>query len=181
MILRKEKRNFTVIELLIVIGIIALLAALMFPVMQLVRNKAKALKAKSMATAICAAVDQYELDYGIIPYNVGNSDSQVDESKGTDYDTMIAILSQQDYSGHSYKSKGNPRMVTYLNVPSNYNKEGYVDPWGHKFVILLDSNYDGKVKTSSGQELFGKVFVYSYGIDGKNDGGKEETDIVSWK
>ena len=181
MIYREEKRNFTVIELLIVIGIIALLSALMFPVMQLVKNKAKALKAKSMATSICAAVDQYELDYGVIPYNVGSSDSQVDKSKATDYDTMIAILAQQDYDSHTYKTKGNPRMVTYLNVPSTYGEKGYVDPWGNQFVILLDSNYDGKVKTSGGLELFGKVFVYSYGMDGKDDGGSEEKDIVSWK
>ena len=181
MFIKNKRKNFTVIELLIVIGIIALLAALMFPVMQLVKNKAKALKAKSMATSICAAVDQYELDYGVIPYTIGNSDSQIDKSKATDYDTMIAILAQQDYDSHTYKTKGNPRMVTYLNVPSTYGEKGYIDPWGNQFVILLDTNYDGKVTTSGGQELYGKVFVYSYGQDFHDDGGSEEKDIVSWK
>ena len=181
MIIRNKKRNFTVIELLIVIGIIALLAALMFPVMQLVKNNAKALKAKSMATAICAAIDQYELDYGIIPYTIGTTDAQIDESKATDYDRIIAILSQQDYGSHTYKGDGNKRRVTYLNVPSSYAEKGYLDPWGNRFVILLDANYDGTVKTSSGQELFGKVFVYSYGKNYYDDHGSEVDDIVSWK
>jgi hypothetical protein len=74
-------------------------------------------------------------------------------------------------------------MITYLNVPSNYDKEGYLDPWGNKFVILLDTDYDGTVTTPSPtkKKLFGKVFVYSYGKDCEDDGGSPEKDVVSWK
>jgi len=182
-IIKKEKKRFTIIELLIVIGIIALLSALMFPVMSLVRNRARGLKAKSMANSVCAAVGQYELDYGIIPAKVGNSDLTI-HSDDKAYDTLIAILSQQDYAGHSYKNKGNARRTTYLNVPSNYEHDGYVDPWGKRFVIILDTNYDGKVEVGVGSKkktLYGKVFVYSFGTNQEDDHGSPEDDVVSWK
>jgi type II secretory pathway pseudopilin PulG len=181
--IKKYKKNFTVIELLIVIGIIALLSALMFPVMSLVRNNAKALKAKSMATAICAATDQFELDYGQMPIAVSTSDTQLDGNNLVKYDTYIAILAQQDYAGHSYKDSEdrNLHMTTYLNVPSDYDKTGYIDPWGHQFVILLDTNYDGKVKLPNGKTVYGRVFVYSYGKNTTDDKGDEHDDVVSWK
>jgi type II secretory pathway pseudopilin PulG len=183
---KKERKNFTVIELLIVIGIIALLSALMFPVMALVRNNAKALKAKSMASAICAGTDQFELDYGQMPIAVSTSDTQLDDTNLVKYDTYIAILAQQDYAGHNYKStdKLNTRMTTYLNVPSTYDTEGYLDPWGNQFVICLDTNYDGMVKIN-GKTLYGRVFVYSFGKNGvpanRSKFDPEKDGVVSWK
>jgi type II secretory pathway pseudopilin PulG len=187
--IRKEKKNFTVIELLIVIGIIALLSALLFPAITLVRQHAYALKAKSMAQSICKAVDQFELDYGQMPIDASTSDKEL-YSNQKDYDQFIAILAQQDYGGHSYvdNSDLNPRKITYLNVPSNYDKEGYVDPWGNRFVILLDADYDGKVKVKiNGKDktLYGRVFVYSFGKDGVPADLKkfdpEKDGVVSWK
>ena len=58
---------FTLIELLVVISIIALLAALMLPVLSKVKGKAQAKKAQLEVNGIAQAIHTYEADYSKFP------------------------------------------------------------------------------------------------------------------
>ena len=60
-------RGFTLIELLVVISIIAILAALLLPVLGKVKVKAQAKRAQIEATSIANAITHYEADYSKFP------------------------------------------------------------------------------------------------------------------
>jgi prepilin-type N-terminal cleavage/methylation domain-containing protein len=62
---------FTLIELLVVISIIALLAALMLPVLSKVKVKAQVKKAQLEVSGIAQAIHTYEADYSKFPVSSG--------------------------------------------------------------------------------------------------------------
>ncbi len=75
---RPARSGFTLIELLTVIAIIALLAAIIFPVFAAVRGKARATTCQSNLRQIGTAAQMYEQDYdGIVPYGKDASDAYV--------------------------------------------------------------------------------------------------------
>ncbi|HWY32808.1 MAG TPA: prepilin-type N-terminal cleavage/methylation domain-containing protein, partial [Candidatus Acidoferrum sp.] len=60
-------RGFTLVELLVVIAIIAILAALLLPVVTGVKRKAQEAKARVEATGIAVAIQAYDAAYGHLP------------------------------------------------------------------------------------------------------------------
>ena len=59
----KNKQAFTLIELLVVIAVIAILAAILFPVFAKVRDKARQISDLSNTKQIGLALMQYVQDY----------------------------------------------------------------------------------------------------------------------
>jgi prepilin-type N-terminal cleavage/methylation domain-containing protein len=179
----KSRRGFTLIELLVVIAIIALLAGLLLPAISIVRRNAQRTKARSMAQGLVLAIKQYEAEYGLLPWSV-SSDTVFGYGKDEgNYDQMITILSQVEGPSGNV-SDGNARKLHLLEVPKNYTTKGYVDPWGNRFKVGMDTNYDDKVEklaTALPKPLNGKVFVYSLGPDENDDYGDEHKDVVSWE
>lgn len=73
-----RRAGFTLIELLTVIAIIALLAAIIFPVFATVRGKARATTCQSNLRQLGTAAQMYMQDYdGIIPFGKDASDAYV--------------------------------------------------------------------------------------------------------
>lgn len=73
-----HRRGFTLIELLTVIGIIAVLAAILFPVFATVRGKARQTTCQSNLRQIGTALQMYAQDYdGLYPYARDASDRAV--------------------------------------------------------------------------------------------------------
>ena len=78
-----RRRAFTLIELLTVIAIIALLAAIIFPVFASVRGKARGAACLSNLRQIGTATLMYTQDYdGIVPYGKDASDAYVPDIWG---------------------------------------------------------------------------------------------------
>jgi prepilin-type N-terminal cleavage/methylation domain-containing protein len=174
------RRTFTLIELLVVIAIIAVLMGLLFPAIGLVMDNAKTTRAKSEMNSIIMAVKNYEATYGLLPWNspAPPNDSSSFAAGGYQtitYATLIGILTGT-----------NARKTVFLDPRAD--SANYKDPWNTDYVVLIDTNYDGEIRTPqalatrqknipSNTVLKGSVFVYSYGAD-KTAAGND--DITSW-
>jgi prepilin-type N-terminal cleavage/methylation domain-containing protein len=68
--LMKKCKAFTLVELLVVIGIIALLAGILLPAVNLMRKRAMITSEKADFQSIATALEQYKTDFGDYPRNV---------------------------------------------------------------------------------------------------------------
>ncbi len=131
-----------------------------------------------------------------------NSDSRKTANKV--YDEFMQILTMTVVKdslvtgkdgGEAYTTTDNPntKRKRYLDPPTKKVKENFegnegyffLDPWGRRYNIALDWNYDGKIENTSSdkfggetENLMGKIFIFSYG-DGNTDNPKNY--ITSWK
>ena len=176
-----KRKFFTLVELLLVISIIALLAGLLLPVISKVKDNAKKLKAKSEARGLVLAIKSYESTYGLLPWSgagdiswpaVGNVPANVpwDGTSADKYDTLLQILTKVDMtaggiggSAYNKSSLGNSRNIKFLDASNDFATKGYIDPWGNRYGIALDLDYDNKVKIDGTNDVNGTVFVWSFG------------------
>ena len=147
---------FTLIELLVVIAIIAILAGLAFPAVQGAMGSAKKAQARNDVNQLASAVKAFQLEHGRLPGS-GTEDGKAP-------DNLIAILTSSNSQ--------NPRGIVFFEPKIAKGKKNglstddgkYYDPWGKEYSVLLDYNYDNKIKnTNSNQTNFTTVIVTSTG------------------
>jgi prepilin-type N-terminal cleavage/methylation domain-containing protein len=174
------KRIFTLIELLVVMAVIGILMGILLPALSSVKQKGKEVKARADMNTIVQACKQYESDYGILPnpYTAGSewqyqsgAASSVSTVSSTNYYAIFFTL----LTGYNYKTQNvasdykNARNIRYLEIPSAYTTNGYVDPWGYTYGIALDGDYGGSVVVkyptgvASDEPVLSSVAVYSRG------------------
>jgi prepilin-type N-terminal cleavage/methylation domain-containing protein len=129
----KSSRAFTLIELLIVIAILGILMALLFPAVNGALDSARKAQAKNDVVQIATAVTAYETEYGRLPAG----------GLTTVNGTLISMLT--GVSGNT----NNPRQIVFLEVQAaKKNKSGtnaagdFVDPWNTVYQIKLDNETD---------------------------------------
>jgi len=71
MAVKRQKTGFTVVELLAVLGIVAMLVGLLIPALSMVRNTAKETKQKAQLSTIEMALMTFKNDYGDYPPSEG--------------------------------------------------------------------------------------------------------------
>lgn len=179
-IMMKKNKNFTLIEMLIVIAIIAILITLLMPVITKMSRRAKETKAKAEMQSITTAIKSYESTYGVLPVPAGWSNPE--SGTGSDYNDLMELLTDVKIGGAVPTTYRNSRQIRFLDVPDGYTTNGYVDPWGNKYIIYMDTNYDGQVANVGPvgdvtNPAYGTVFIYSTA-----DGAASTDDYVySWK
>ena len=166
-----RKQNFSLVELLVVIGIIVLLAGLMIPAVISSKTKGMITEAKADMTAIKMALTAVERDYktifrldsnfnvsgGNIAKDAESYDSgrvrvvRYDGSSSTEinrYDALIRELSVPREVNNSDKNF-NRRNIKYLDPREDYNTSDnstlWRDPWGNPYTILVNTNSADKV------------------------------------
>jgi len=182
--MKSFRRPFTLIELLVVVAIIAILAGLLLPAVAGARNRAKIVKAKTAMNSLRTAISMYESDYGVLP--VGSAALDWIVLNDAKYGELIDIL-----------QGGNPRQKRYLDIIPDQGPGSYNDPWGFRFMVALDSNYDGDVAhDDSGTQadstpiydrdgdgtqdpIFERVAVWSRGKNKIDENGLED-DVITW-
>ena len=124
--LRSNSKGFTLIELMIVIAIIGILAAIAIPNFIAYRNKAYCSRAESDANAVAAALADY--------FSIPNHTTYNDDDPTTDYPPGLGIvLSGSGTSANSSTISGPVESITITvtdgstNCPANYQNSS--DEW----------------------------------------------------
>ncbi len=141
----KSSRGFTLIELLIVIAIIGILMALLFPAVQGAIDAARRAQAKNDVTQIATAINAYVTEYGRLP--VTQDSGTMDFKSNNALATLMGVTND------------NPRGLVFLEVNyvrdgshksgyatnSGANQDKFIDPWGAPYKIALDTGYSNSV------------------------------------
>ena len=199
--MKKQRHNFTLTEVLTVIAIIGILAAITAPVVIMSRDRGRVAQAQGDITAIITALKQLEADYHKVigtGNKFGNTDTGISVPStgthkdiatvtGNGYDAMIAELSAPKNTGLTVSV--NKRKKIYLDPkkefdPSqNYNAVDagnnidnkaalYRDPWGNPYVVYIKVTRDEQLAIpGTSKTIPGNFAAYSYGPNGTDDKG----------
>jgi type IV pilus assembly protein PilA len=155
--------SFTLVELLVVIGIIAILAAVLLSTVGGILNKAKLAKAQNTATQIQTAALAYYNEYSVYPVTSGiTTDVLITDASASAsaWGNLIEALcgNTSPYSPTTTVSPNipNTRAIAFLNLkasdvdannaPLNSLAPSSANPY---FNIVINSSYSGVMGTNA--------------------------------
>ena len=191
----RGSRGFTLVEMLVVIGIIAMLAGILLPVLSKVKGKAKIATARSEMQNLIGAITAYEAEYSRPPASPQaeaevNGTTKPDFTYGTagvvngygyesDNRVIMNIILNRDAPPNDGFKRNPRRLVTYNpklaigDASHGVSTNGVLrDPYGHPYIITIDMNEDNKCRdayyspTIGQDEIPGPVVIWSMGADG---------------
>jgi prepilin-type N-terminal cleavage/methylation domain-containing protein len=195
---------FTLLELLVVITVIAILIALLFPAFKGVQDQAKRTQAKNDLLQIVTAVNAFYTEYGQYPCTAQTGDETQDWYSNTLSDKIELWNNLRAFSGpYAFNTKGiafiQPPAAKDLNAPkSGVGSDGiYYDPWGSAYLVRMDNNYNNLLANPYSKNagfapnLNGGAIAWSIGKDQKSDAmpgpasdknsGTNDDDLLSWQ
>jgi prepilin-type N-terminal cleavage/methylation domain-containing protein len=138
---REIKAGFTLIELLVVIAIIAILAAMLLPVLTKAKTAALKTKAKTEISDIQNAIQGYDADYGRFPMSTAEQ-----QFAGTNDFTTGAILNAplipMSFDNNSNVVAILMDLTAYPNGVSTVNTNHQKNPKQVKYLQPRMSGYD---------------------------------------
>ena len=86
-----KRRDYTLVEILMVVGIIAILVGLAIPVLNSARSSARLNKASAECNAIALAIKNFESEYGQMPNPMATSDGSAAPSATSGFTGTVAL------------------------------------------------------------------------------------------
>lgn len=156
------RQGFTLMELLVVIGIIMLLMGILFPALTKARDTARRTKAKA---------DVKQLD---IAFKAIAADSHGDWSAAGIGPAESGR--DMDRSAIDYLTGSNPKGAVYMEFDrGSTNASGFVDPWQTPYHVAMGTD---SVSPAGAPNLPRMVAAWSSGPD-RVSGNKD--DVKSWE
>lgn len=159
-----KTKGFTLIEILIVVAIIGILMALLFPAVGSAITAARKAQARNDAVQIANACRAYETEYGVGPWGT-NSFTEV---KGSLLDALMGT---------------NARRIIFIEVPdaksgkSGYKDGSFVDPWGGIYQIAYDPNYGSSISNAGTNHSTKLRTMYAVWTDPNQQDPKKTNNI----
>lgn len=162
------RRAFTLIELLTVIAIIAILAALLLQTAGFVQEKAGNSRAKSEIAALTTSLENYKLDMGSYPTGDGGDNSTknlLDALNPTDGNSKIYFeVPPKMLEGYSSKKSSTENRASASRL---------VDPFGNPYHY----EYNGPDDANSKRSGKGQFNLWS---QGRKNSTNENVWIKNW-
>ncbi len=171
----ERRRAFTLVEMLIVMGIIGILVALLFPTIRTARLAAERTEAQRAVVAVETAMNAYQNEYGRFPLQTSGSADK--EYAGAEYISLIRILRGLD-------ATWNPKGTPFLDVPEKkLTSEGRLqDPWDSDLRVFADFDNNREINAGPYGTIRARpVLVWSQGPDRLDAQPTNRLDdITSW-
>jgi prepilin-type N-terminal cleavage/methylation domain-containing protein len=157
--MKKTTQAFTLIEMLVVVAIIGILAALLFPAIAKAIEKAKRMKAQAAISSLATAYRSYYSEYGLWP---------------------TASTANNTAENVTTNLNANSRQIAFFEFPSKDldGSGNFLDPWNNIYQVTFDGSYSGQVVAPDGSTITGGVIIWSYGQSGHT---ATNTWVTSWK
>ena len=174
----RRRSGFTLVEILAVIAIVAILAAILVPVVGSAKKTALKRRAMTEMNSIKVAAIEFQRDHRYMPWPAQGAGIYVGPDQWTTADdaTQIPVMAMLTGSNAMQKS--------YLQLPEKARRltdseanppMRFLDPWKQHYLIGLDRNLDGAVQVAGtgvaagdGQTVMERVLVVSLGPPGEN-------------
>lgn len=158
------KRNFTLVEILVVIGIVAVLAAMLLAGLGGATGKAENAKAKSQIKDLQNAIAQFQLEYNKLPKPKGYDGKVLDSDQ---YKWLLEVLAGETPGKASTYGNPNTRKKQFLALDKDDN---YLDPWDTEFQVVFENGYKKGIDAASVHGL----------VVPKNQTNFKNYDVLIW-
>jgi len=186
----QPSRGFTLVELIVVIGIMGVLAGLLMGGIMVARGAVKKAMTQTLVKNVALGAKLFEQQWGYLPYDHTAELGSAITGLTTDQEKSIAVFMFLVLTGRKDgpylepdekdldldHTVSNATVVT--NWDSKYNDQAplLLDAWGNPLVYDRNRPEGTFDPTDHNQKT---VDVYSFGPDGEDDGG-EDDDINNW-
>ncbi|WP_018970060.1 type II secretion system protein [Rubritalea marina] len=181
----QQRRAFSLVEVLVVIAIIAVLAAVSFPVAGKVMKSADIEKNRVIVKALDSAITEFYSDYNYLP-SEANSDTKLSNIETINMLRELAgQRKERNTKGKNYL-KGIPTAKNDRNgirYGSGDDIDGFFCSFGGDVYVILDGDYDGEIRKpagvpSSAKDIRGrKALIWTLGEEEDDDSAV----VMSWK
>ena len=140
---------FTIIELLCVMLLVSVFAAMVFPAITALQRAGRRHYAATITADLMLATEQYRTTYGHWPLHTAQSDDDIIyAADATSYALATGTLSEQSdlIAALTTNLLHNPRNQSFIEIDTEYILENrLVDPWGEPILLLADGDGDGRI------------------------------------
>ncbi len=156
---RTGRSGFTLVELLVVIALIAILMAILFPAINAAMKKAAIARARTEMANIVSAIKAYYTEYGKMP--TPDTNGYPDHTFVGKWGTVTDNPKQQKLVMDILRAidmPHNKRGIVFLEVPAesmtgtdkydnSYTPSDgyYLDPWENPYIIVMNTDFDEQI------------------------------------